>query len=235
MIPYISYVALVTAVSFLFYRFLLGRETFFRLNRWFLLGCLWSAYIVPLLHIPGTWSLRNRLTAPSTTSATASRLLPNSATQPSLPNYAASVAAVQKLEPISENRPMAWTSPRSAQKAPTASKPVRSSFRSVVERVRVGASPAMEAPSSASSDLEWPASEASTSEGAVSGSSAFFNSSGLLNTSTLKNTSGQRMPMGDNTETLGDIDQDYSTAYIDPATVASAAAYKAPAQVSHQH
>ena len=58
MIPYIIYVALITAVCFLFYRMLLHRETFFRLNRWFFLCCLIGSFSIPLLHLPQGWSFR---------------------------------------------------------------------------------------------------------------------------------------------------------------------------------
>jgi BlaR1 peptidase M56 len=59
MIPYLVYVALITAICFLFYRLLLHRETFFQLNRWFFLCCLIASFTLPLLHIPQTWSARS--------------------------------------------------------------------------------------------------------------------------------------------------------------------------------
>jgi hypothetical protein len=60
MIPYLVYVALITAICFLFYRLLLHRETFFQLNRWFFLCCLIASMALPLLHIPKTWSVRGK-------------------------------------------------------------------------------------------------------------------------------------------------------------------------------
>lgn len=63
MIPYIAYAALITAVCFLFYRLLLHRETFFHLNRWFFVGCLVFSFLLPLVPVPGGWSLRR--TAPA--------------------------------------------------------------------------------------------------------------------------------------------------------------------------
>ncbi|TDW96545.1 M56 family metallopeptidase [Dinghuibacter silviterrae] len=71
MIPYIMYVAMVTAVYFLFYRLLLHKETFFRLNRWFFLGGLACSFVLPLLPVPRAWSLRERMeeVLPATTSA----------------------------------------------------------------------------------------------------------------------------------------------------------------------
>jgi len=40
MIPYILHVTVITTVCFLFYKLLLQKETFYRLNRWMLLGVL---------------------------------------------------------------------------------------------------------------------------------------------------------------------------------------------------
>jgi hypothetical protein len=57
MIPYIIYVALVTAVYFLVYRLLLHKETFFRLNRWFFLIGVISSFALPLLPVPKSWTI----------------------------------------------------------------------------------------------------------------------------------------------------------------------------------
>ena len=59
--PYIGYSALITAVCFLFYRLLLRRETFFYLNRWFFLGCMVFSFLLPLVPVPGEWSVRSTL------------------------------------------------------------------------------------------------------------------------------------------------------------------------------
>ena len=63
MIPYIIYTAVITAICFLFYRLLLHRETFFALNRWFFLFCLLGSFALPLVHVPGGWSLRTQVLA----------------------------------------------------------------------------------------------------------------------------------------------------------------------------
>jgi hypothetical protein len=58
MIPYILHVSILIAATFLFYRLLLKKLTFYALNRWILLSCLMAAFILPLLPVPGQWSWR---------------------------------------------------------------------------------------------------------------------------------------------------------------------------------
>lgn len=58
MIPYILYTALILSACLLFYKLLLQKETFFHLNRFFLLACMILAFILPLLPIPQQLSLR---------------------------------------------------------------------------------------------------------------------------------------------------------------------------------
>lgn len=60
MMPYVVNAALITTGCFLFYRLLLHRETFFRLNRWFFLCCLLLSFLLPLLPVPDGWSLMIR-------------------------------------------------------------------------------------------------------------------------------------------------------------------------------
>ncbi|WP_184549359.1 M56 family metallopeptidase [Mucilaginibacter sp. FT3.2] len=57
MIPYLLYVALLITICLLFYKLLLQRETFYRLNRWVILICLPLSFLLPLVHIPQQWSL----------------------------------------------------------------------------------------------------------------------------------------------------------------------------------
>ncbi len=59
MMPYILHAALLLAVGFLFYKLLLRKETFYRLNRFVFVCCLLLSFILPLLTIPQHWSLRN--------------------------------------------------------------------------------------------------------------------------------------------------------------------------------
>ena len=56
--PYILHVTVITTVCFLFYKLLLQKETFYRLNRWTLMGCLAVSFTLPLLPVPRDWSWR---------------------------------------------------------------------------------------------------------------------------------------------------------------------------------
>ncbi len=56
MIPYILHVTLITTICLLFYKLLLQKETFYRLNRWTLMGCLAVSFGLPLLPVPREWS-----------------------------------------------------------------------------------------------------------------------------------------------------------------------------------
>jgi hypothetical protein len=58
MIPYILHVTVITTICFLFYKLLLQKETFYRLNRWMLMGSLALAFALPLLPAPRLWSWR---------------------------------------------------------------------------------------------------------------------------------------------------------------------------------
>ncbi|REG91661.1 M56 family metallopeptidase [Flavobacterium aquicola] len=63
MIPYILYTALILSACLLFYKLLLQKETFFRLNRFVLLSCMILAFILPLLPVPHELSLRKDVAA----------------------------------------------------------------------------------------------------------------------------------------------------------------------------
>lgn len=56
MIPYILHVALITCFCWLFYKGLLEKETFFRLNRVFLSGGLLISFALPFIRVPEQWS-----------------------------------------------------------------------------------------------------------------------------------------------------------------------------------
>jgi hypothetical protein len=58
MIPYVLHVALLLAICLLFYKLLLQKETYYRLNRVILLGCLAMAFVLPLIQVPQQWALR---------------------------------------------------------------------------------------------------------------------------------------------------------------------------------
>jgi hypothetical protein len=81
MIPYILHVALLISVCLLFYKALLQRETFYRLNRLVLVFCLALSFALPLIPIPQQWAFRNSVkteapTAPEATPYIAPTPLP---------------------------------------------------------------------------------------------------------------------------------------------------------------
>ena len=59
MIPYSVHVAVILAACFVFYKLLLQKETYYRLNRAILLACLVLAFVLPLIPVPGQFSLRS--------------------------------------------------------------------------------------------------------------------------------------------------------------------------------
>jgi hypothetical protein len=59
MIPYLLYIAILLAVCLLFYKLLLQRETFYRLNRYTLLCCLGFCFVIPLVRVPAKWSAQS--------------------------------------------------------------------------------------------------------------------------------------------------------------------------------
>ncbi|HYC27907.1 MAG TPA: M56 family metallopeptidase, partial [Chitinophagaceae bacterium] len=58
MIPYIINAGLILAGCLAFYKLLLQRETFYRLNRYVLVICIVTSFSLPLLPVPQQWSLR---------------------------------------------------------------------------------------------------------------------------------------------------------------------------------
>ena len=58
MTPYILNVALIIAGCLIFYKLLLQRETFYRVNRYILISCLLIAFALPLIPVPQQWSFR---------------------------------------------------------------------------------------------------------------------------------------------------------------------------------
>jgi len=59
MIPYVLHVALLMAVCYVFYKLLLQKETFYKLNRMVLLACLALVFILPLIRVPQQWAIRS--------------------------------------------------------------------------------------------------------------------------------------------------------------------------------
>ncbi|RZK33410.1 MAG: M56 family metallopeptidase, partial [Hymenobacter sp.] len=50
--------ALLLSVCLLFYKLLLQTETFYQLNRWILMSCLALSFLLPLVQVPGRWSMQ---------------------------------------------------------------------------------------------------------------------------------------------------------------------------------
>lgn len=63
MLPYLPYAALLLSLFYGFYKLLLEKETFFHLNRWFLVGGLFLCFVLPTILIPEPWSIRNEAIA----------------------------------------------------------------------------------------------------------------------------------------------------------------------------
>ncbi len=60
-LPYIVNVALILGACLAFYKILLRRETFYKVNRWLLIVCLGIAFALPMLQVPQQFSLRNQV------------------------------------------------------------------------------------------------------------------------------------------------------------------------------
>lgn len=58
MIPYILYASLILTACLIFYKLLLQKETFFSLNRFVLMACMFMAFILPVIHVPQQLSFR---------------------------------------------------------------------------------------------------------------------------------------------------------------------------------
>lgn len=58
MIPYIIKVAIVLAGCLAFYKILLHKETFYKINRYVLVACIVISFGLPLVRMPQKWSLR---------------------------------------------------------------------------------------------------------------------------------------------------------------------------------
>ena len=51
-LPYILNAALILSACLAFYKVLLRRETFYKVNRWLLMVCLAASFALPLLQVP---------------------------------------------------------------------------------------------------------------------------------------------------------------------------------------
>ena len=95
--PYILHVTVITTVCFLFYKLLLQKETFYRLNRWTLMGCLAVSFTLPLLPVPRGWSWQDSLAARPVTQETP--VNPVSRTTPVAPLVVTKQAPVHSVRP----------------------------------------------------------------------------------------------------------------------------------------
>jgi hypothetical protein len=86
MIPYIIYAGLLLAGCLSFYKILLQKETFFRLNRYVLLACILLSFAVPFIPVPENISFR-KTSAPEVTQSIEPGVLPVN-------------TIVQKAEPV---------------------------------------------------------------------------------------------------------------------------------------
>jgi hypothetical protein len=59
-VPYIVNTALILGACLAFYKILLRRETFYKVNRYMLITCLLIAFALPLLQVPQQFSLRKK-------------------------------------------------------------------------------------------------------------------------------------------------------------------------------
>ena len=62
-LPYIINVAVILLACLAFYKLLLRRETFYKVNRFFLIACLAISFALPLIHVPQQFSLRKPTSA----------------------------------------------------------------------------------------------------------------------------------------------------------------------------
>lgn len=113
MIPYIINAGLILTGCLAFYKILLTRETFYRLNRYILITCLVVSFSLPLVRVPQQWSFRR---AEQTTIVTAPQVQlteSNTATdaqQPYQPVNSPETNATQtnQLTGISLQQAMTW-------------------------------------------------------------------------------------------------------------------------------
>ena len=66
-LPYIINVAVILLACLAFYKLLLRRETFYKVNRYMLITCLAISFALPLLQVPQQFSLRKPVTVKSET------------------------------------------------------------------------------------------------------------------------------------------------------------------------
>jgi hypothetical protein len=99
MMPYILHAGLIMAACLVFYKILLQKETFFRLNRYLLVACLLVSFAIPFIEVPQQWSFR---TAESATPVVA---LP---TDFSAPGQTPAVEPGKTVGPVTQSTNIDW-------------------------------------------------------------------------------------------------------------------------------
>src|ERR671912_623314 len=105
MIPYTLHAAIILTGCLLFYKLLLQKETFYRLNRLVLLMCLVFSFALPLLPVPPQYSFRNATTIQEPVNVPPradERLLPGEKINPLIKNEATVTA------PTTEKSNFSW-------------------------------------------------------------------------------------------------------------------------------
>src|ERR1043166_7601250 len=106
MMPYIINVALVLTGCLAFYKLLLQKQTFYRVNRYVLLTCLAIAFSLPLLKVPQQLSLRH-VNAPVTVHNATPVVARNESTTTTLNSVTQSAQAKEQRPPV-QHQPVSW-------------------------------------------------------------------------------------------------------------------------------
>lgn len=115
MIPYIINAGLILCGCLAFYKLLLQRETFYKLNRYILIVCLAVSFSLPLLPVPHQWSFREAETVlVQNTPVNTNTIVPENGIVASDPVSAPATQTVQNSAPasrgISFSQVMTWLS-----------------------------------------------------------------------------------------------------------------------------
>ena len=130
MIPYILHVALLISVCLLFYKVLLQRETFYRLNRIVLVFCLALSFGLPFISIPQQWSLRS-IDKPAAINTEPVKITQPAVTTPQTATIQKQTAVKTTIAPVTKNTPAsqpaikAIVSPTAVPEAPFMQKAVK--------------------------------------------------------------------------------------------------------------
>ena len=107
MIPYIVNVGLILTACIAFYKLLLQKETFYRLNRYVLMLCLLVAFSLPLVHVPQQLSFRKT----EVSNIKANNVVSTDKTETNkavVPNITAKPPEVKETQPILNDESFSW-------------------------------------------------------------------------------------------------------------------------------